>query len=221
MAFVVQIHPVADYSGTLRDSQSRLVVNPPVQETAQPVVRIGIAGSADVGVDATNRTVATQEVGELTQGKRFQLIETDERNLRSVPVIPVVLVLQLRKADLGSRGEAPGEVFPARLAFGRGIEFMGFVPQATRVFDLRALPAKDYRAEVLVVGMAQTFVEQAPSLAAASATTTDDNVSLAGSKGALWPRLRSDVMDLTHLILISPMTAALRLLAAAGCYNSD
>jgi hypothetical protein len=64
---------------------------------------------------------------------------------------------------------------------------------------LRTLAPKDNRAKASFVNVTQTFKEQAPGFASASAATTDSYVSLRGDESTLRPGLWSDYILSRHL----------------------
>src|SRR5215472_16209145 len=119
---------VAQHTGPFGDRQPALRVDPPRQEVGDPTVRVRVAGGADVRPHAAGRAVAADHVEELMRGEMRQLVETHQRNLRTLPVVDGVVELQVREFDLAAAPPAPLARPQMRGAAESWIEVLGLVP---------------------------------------------------------------------------------------------
>jgi len=84
---------IAQNTSSLWDWKPGLRVDPPRQKVGNPTVRIGIACRADVRPYSARRAIPADHVEELMRGEMRQLIETDQRDLRALPVVNCVVKL--------------------------------------------------------------------------------------------------------------------------------
>src|SRR5690348_11516984 len=77
-------HPT-DLSTSFRNSIA-VIIDPPRQEIGEPAW-FWVAGRAHVGADPACRTVAAEHVKEHLFGERLQLVELDQDDLRTAPVL--------------------------------------------------------------------------------------------------------------------------------------
>ena len=113
---------IAQHTGALGDRQPGLRVDPPRQEVGDPAVGVGVAGRADVGPHAAGRAVAADHVEELMRREMRQFVETDQRDLRALPVVDGAVELQVRELDLAGTRPAPLAHSDMRGAAEPGIE---------------------------------------------------------------------------------------------------
>src|SRR5215472_3845691 len=97
----------AQNAGAFGDRQPGLRVDPPRQKVGNPTVRIGIACRAEVRPYSARRAIPADHVEELMGGEMRQLIEADQCDLGTLPVIDRGVKLQVRKLDLAAASPAP------------------------------------------------------------------------------------------------------------------
>src|SRR5205814_1057832 len=117
----------------------------PGQKLGNPTVRIRVAGRTNVRLDAAGRAVAADHVEELICREMGQLVETDQRDLRALPVVHRGGKLQMRKLDLATARPAPFLRSEVRDATEPRIEVLALVPQPSGIGDLGCGAAEEYR----------------------------------------------------------------------------
>ncbi len=137
-----------------------VLVNPPFDEPRYPRVRVRVAGSPDVWPHATRRSVAAQHVEELLLAEGRQFVESDVRNLRSLPGENGLVVFEVREPDSDVAGEVVAQPVPQRMTPQRHVKFLALVPQPALVRDVRGIAAEDDGAEPLDAQMAQWLKQE-------------------------------------------------------------
>jgi len=98
---------IAQNTSSLWDWKPGLRVDPPRQKVGNPTVRIGIACRAEVRPYSARRAIPADHVEELMGSEMRQLIETDQCDLGTLPVIDRGVKLQVRKLNLAAASPAP------------------------------------------------------------------------------------------------------------------
>ena len=119
---------IAQHAGPLGDRKPGLRVDPPGQELGDPTVGIRVAGRTDVGPHTAGRAVAADHVEELMCREMGQLVETDQGDLGTLPVVDRGVELQMRKLDLAAAPPVPFMRSQARGATEPRIEVQALIP---------------------------------------------------------------------------------------------
>ena len=179
--------------GPLGDRQPGLRVDPPRQEVGDPAVGVGVAGSANIGPHAAGRAVAADHVEELVRREMRQLVETDQRDLRTLPVIDGAVELQVREFDLAAPRPAPLAHSDVWRSANPGIEFLALIPQSAGIGDLRCGAPEEHRGEVRDPGgVAQRLQDQPDRFSAAGRPAVDADIGRAPKEVGLPSGLPGD-----------------------------
>ena len=139
---------ITQHTGALGNRQPGLRVDPPPQEVGDPAVGIGVAGAANVRPHAAGRAVAADHVEELVRRKMRQLVETDQRDLRALPVVDGAVELQVRELDPAGTRPAPLAHSDMRDPAEAGVEVFALIPQPAGIGDLRGRAPEKHGGEL-------------------------------------------------------------------------
>jgi hypothetical protein len=122
-----------------------------------------------------------------------QFIETDQRNLRALPIVNRAFELQVREFDLAAARPAPLTHPHMRGAAEPRIEIEALIPERSGIGDLRHGAPEEYGAEIgNPTDMAQRFQDYSDGLPATRRAAVDADVGTASQKLGLRSGLRSD-----------------------------
>src|SRR5215467_10331185 len=122
-----------------------------------------------------------------------QLVETDQRDLSTLPVMHGGFELQMRKLDLAAIWPAPLMHSVMRSATSPRIKTEALIPQCSRVGDLRCRAPEEYRREVRnAADVAQRLQKQSDRLPAARRTAVNADIGGGSKKLSLRSRLCRD-----------------------------
>ena len=119
---------IAQHPGPLGDWQTGARIDPPGEEIGHPALGVGVAGRSDVRAHTAGRTVAADHIKELMRGEMGQLVETDQGDLRALPVVNGGVELQMRELDLAAPRPAPLAGAEMRRAAEPRIEVSALIP---------------------------------------------------------------------------------------------
>jgi hypothetical protein len=136
-----------------------------------------------------------------------QLIETDERDLRSLPVEDGLVVLEVGERNRGAGWKAPIEVGVVRFRAKQRVKLEAFVPEAAFIGDLRRCAAKDDGAEGRIVDVADRLEQLAEGFASTtpSRTTVNRYVGGARQEATLGAGLGANLRWRVHRLCGSPV----------------
>jgi hypothetical protein len=127
------------------------------------------------------------------RGEMGQLVETNQRDLRALPVVNGGVELQMRKLDLASARPAPLACTEMRDPAEPRIKILALIPQSTGIGDLRRRAPEKDRGEVGdPADMTQRLEDQADGLPATRAAAVDADVGGGLQKLGLRAGLRGD-----------------------------
>src|SRR5690606_28995018 len=119
-----------------------------------------------------------EHVPELLLAEMGQLIEAEERDLRPLPVVDRLLVLEVSECHARARGERPTQVRRrSRVRAQVRIELLAFIPETAFVSDLCQVAAEEHGTKAAIADVAQGLHQQGPCLAPACRPAVDRYVS--------------------------------------------
>src|SRR5215469_5609259 len=124
------------------------------------------------------------------RGEMRQFVETEERDLGPLPVVHRAVELQVRELDLTAPRPAPFTRSEVRPPAEPWIKVLAFIPQSTRVGDLRGRAPEEHCGEVGdPADMAQRLKDEADRFAAPGRTAIDADIGGSLQKRGLRSRL--------------------------------
>jgi hypothetical protein len=154
-----------------------------------PRLRVWVACRADLRLHPAGRAIAGEHVEEHVLGEVGQLVEQHLRDLRALPVVDVVVVLEVRHLHAGRAPPVPLEIADVRLPTQQRVDLPAVVPQTARVLDLLRGAAKEDGRVVGHVQPSRGRQQRGIRLSASRRPAADRDVRLRADEASLKARL--------------------------------
>ena len=131
-----------------------------------------------------------------------QLIETDQRNLRALPIQLAAFVLQVGKLHFPAARPLPQDDRLRRHSTRRRVELHRLVPQPARIAHLRRVATEEHRREFRLANVVAAAPAAAPKIPSASSSAIDGDVCRARQETLLRPQVAAEWLFLAQAAVV-------------------